>query len=127
MEATMSQDKTLRDRIDAIEEGYEFLLAYAAQGRQTDQGSGQDVRTYLTRMDEAMEGLGEVCKKLAGQEDSAVFLDAVSNDAHIAQGLVRLILAQQDISSQLVDNLNANVHLRTLLTDMFIIDDVMGA
>jgi len=26
----------LKERIEAIETGYEFMLAYAAQGRQTD-------------------------------------------------------------------------------------------
>ena len=35
----MSSDD-LRQRIEAIETGYEFMLAYAAQGRQTDQGGG---------------------------------------------------------------------------------------
>jgi len=32
--------------------------------------------------------------------------------------VLRLVLAQKSISSQLVDNLNASIHLRTLLTDI---------
>src|SRR5690606_6003892 len=31
----------LARRIDVIESGYEFLLAYAAQGRESDRGAGQ--------------------------------------------------------------------------------------
>jgi hypothetical protein len=38
----------LARRIEVIESGYEFLLAYAAQGRQDDAGS--EVRRTLTEM-----------------------------------------------------------------------------
>ena len=31
----------------------------------------------------------------------------------------------KSISSQLVDNLNASIHLRTLLTDIFLIDETL--
>ena len=63
----MSQDSTtgkpgprvdLEQRIEAVESGYEFLLAYAAQGRDTDKGAaaGRNVRDYLERMAAALEG-----------------------------------------------------------------------
>ena len=42
-----------------------------------------------------------------------------------AQAAVHLVLAQPAISSQLVDNLNASIHLRALLTDLFLIDEVL--
>ena len=38
-----------------------------------------------------------------------------------------MVLAQPSISSQLVDNLNASIHLRALLTDLFLIDEVLKA
>ena len=38
---------------------------------------------------------------------------------------VELVLAQPAISSQLIDNLNANIHLRALLTDLFLIDEIL--
>jgi hypothetical protein len=37
------------------------------------------------------------------------------------------VLEQVSISSQLVDNLNASIHLRALLTDLFLIDEVLKA
>ena len=40
---------------------------------------------------------------------------------------IQLVLAQPSISSQLVDNLNASIHLRALLTDLFLIDEVLKA
>ena len=48
-----------------------------------------------------------------------------SGYASDAQASVQLALAQPSISSQLVDNLNASIHLRALLTDLFLIDEVL--
>ena len=48
----------------------------------------------------------------------------IDRDARDAQAAVQLVLAQPSISSQLVDNLNASIHLRALLTDLFLIDEV---
>ena len=42
-----------------------------------------------------------------------------------ARAAVTLVLAQSSISSQLVDNLNASIHLRTVLTDLFLLDEVL--
>jgi hypothetical protein len=118
-------------RVDAIEAGYEFLLAYAAQGRHTDRGASpeRNVRTFLQNIEVALDGLGRVASACIDQrnpalgEASAAFLAAVEGDAAKAQGAIRLVLAQEDISSQLVDNLNASIHLRALLTDVFIVDE----
>src|SRR5882672_9139275 len=115
----------LEQRIEAIESGYEFMLAYAAQGRDTDKGAaaGRNVRDYLARMSTALDGLGDVVVACAASVDSdlataaAAFFAAVDADARVANGAVRLALARPDISSQLVDNLNASIHLRALLTD----------
>ena len=38
---------------------------------------------------------------------------------------VQLVLAQQNITSQMVDNLNGMIHLRALLTDVFLIDEML--
>ncbi|HET7132974.1 MAG TPA: hypothetical protein VFJ95_12035 [Gammaproteobacteria bacterium] len=123
----------LAQRIEAIESGYEFMLAYAAQGRETDKGagSGRNVREYLERMAAALEGLGAVVTACASSidvalaETSAAFFAAVDADARVAQAAVRLVLARADISSQLVDNLNASIHLRALLTDLFVVDEAL--
>jgi hypothetical protein len=37
------------------------------------------------------------------------------------------VLARPDIGSQLVDNLNASMHLRALLTDLFLIDEAISS
>jgi len=35
------------------------------------------------------------------------------------------VLAQSAIGSQLIDNLNASIHVRALLTDLFLLDEVL--
>jgi hypothetical protein len=120
-------------RTDAIETGYEFLLAYAAQGRHTDRGAApeRNVRNYLQNMETALEGFSAAAAACAAQRDAALpkscaaFFTAVERDALTAQSVIRLVLAQDDISSQIVDNLNASIHLRALLTDVFIIDEAL--
>ena len=51
----MSEQSKLRASIDAIEAGYEFMLAYAAQGRDfeyTGGGAGPSIRMYLSGLKE---------------------------------------------------------------------------
>ena len=115
----------LSSRIETIERGYEYLLAYAAQGRQEEQGS--EVRDRLGDMSKALHGLGELFAKVAiasGAIPATVgpFLDAVKQDAAKARGAIGLVLGRPAISSLLVDNLNASIHLRALLTDCFLFE-----
>jgi len=125
---------TLKERIEAIEAGYEFMLAYAAQGRSTDQGGGgvgANLRELLHNMDTALDGLGKETLAATERQDpelvetSHAFFDAIHEDARRAQGVIRLVLGQEDISSQLIDNVNASIHLRALLTDLFVIDEAL--
>ena len=119
-------------RCDTIEGAYEFFLAYASQGLPSDQGSerGREVRDYLRRCDAALSGIGELIIHVAERAglDPApyrAFVDVLERDARDASAAIRLVLAQPAIGSQLVDNLNASIHLRALLTDLFLIDEVL--
>lgn len=132
-DATAGARAELARRIEAIERGYEFLLAYAAQGRTTDDGPGpgQRLREHLGSMEQAIDGLAAIvtaCARERGAEledAAAAFLRAVEEDAHKSRSSIRLVLAQPHIGSQLVDNLNASIHLRALLTDLFLIDEAL--
>jgi hypothetical protein len=123
----------LNARIDIIEEAYEYFLAYASQGLPSDQGSdsGRQARHYLERCDTALTGLGEFLNSSIdrlGVESSApyrAFNAVINSDAGHAQAAIQLVLAQPSISSQTVDNLNASIHLRALLTDLFLIDEIL--
>jgi hypothetical protein len=120
----------LKSRCDAIESAYEFLLAYAAQGLAGDQTNSQ-VRESLHKCDQALADLSGFLNRFVMQlkvESTApytAFMAVLDRDARDAQAAVQLVLAQPSISSQLVDNLNASIHLRALLTDLFLIDEVL--
>jgi hypothetical protein len=123
----------LKDRCAKIEECYEFMLAYAAQGLQIEPGggSGSQLRTLLTQCDEALNDLGDVfteivrSEQLRPAEKYDAFISVLNRDARDARAAVGLVLAQPSISSQLIDNLNASIHLRALLTDLFLLDEIV--
>jgi hypothetical protein len=120
-------------RCNAIEEAYEFMLAYAAQGLPNQEGSvsGSQIRGFLRKCDTALTGLAEtltLCVQRLGIRSPApydAFISVVARDVESAQAAVQLVLAQPSIGSQLVDNLNASMHLRAVLTDLFLLDEVL--
>ena len=132
----MSQAETVAElgsRINIIEEAYEFMLAYASQGLSSDQDNdpGRQVREYLKKCDAALSGLPGVITRYVEQRELKpaapydAFIAVIEHDARNSQAAIQLVLAQPGISSQLVDNLNASIHLRALLTDLFLIDEVL--
>ena len=125
-------DQQLARRIDTIEEAYEFFLAYASQGHPSDHPSarGDQIRQYLSRCDGALTGLGESVLSLvehAGLPPAPylAFVGVIDRDGRDASAAIQLVLSLAAIGSQVVDNLNASIHLRALLTDLFLIDEVL--
>ena len=121
------------DRCEAVEECYEFLLAYAAQGLPSDQGSksGGQLRDFLHHAVEALMGLPEACAIAVKQEclepasKYLAFIAVLDRDSRDSLAAIELVLAQPAISSQLIDNLNASIHLRALLTDLFLLGEIL--
>ena len=119
----------LAAHIDTIEAAYEFMLAYAAQGREGD-GPGAEITQYLENLYGALAAISEVAaREFEGDTDPDVrgraFVDVLAEDANKAQAAIGLVVAQSRISSQLIDNLNGSIHLRALLTDLFLLDEVV--
>jgi len=123
----MSGDATSLDlagAIDVIEETYEYMLAYAAQGKVNDTDtSSSGIRAYLERSQQALDMIAVA--KLSDPAGTK-FLDVMRQDAARAGAAIGLVLSRDAISSQLIDNLNASVHLRTLLTDIFLLDEALA-
>ena len=79
----------MEERINAIEECYEYMLAYAAQGLPSDKGSGSagQVREFLNRAVNALNSLAENCSTTVRDEgvDQAekyqAFFDVLDRDA----------------------------------------------
>ena len=124
---------SLADRTNANEECYEFMLAYAAQGLPGDQGSasGGQLREFLRRAVEALSGLADAFRAAVKQdslepaESYQAFLAVLDRDSTDSLAAIQLVEAQPSLSSQLIDNLNASIHLRALLTDLFLIDEIL--
>ena len=123
----------IQERCDTIEACYEFTLSYAAQGLPTDEGSpsGKQLRDHLTRAVAALSGIEDSCAEAVKQEQLApaekyqAFFAVLARDARSTLVAIELVLAQPAISSQLIDNLNASMHLRALLTDLFLIAEIL--
>ena len=131
MSETSSSD--LKDRIDTIEEAYEYMLAYAAQGleRENESDSG-GIRGFLSNAAKALEDIHQVAQEraaaLASDADQwNAYLEILKTDAATAQILINFALMQPGLGSELIDNLNATSHVRALLTDVFLLDSALDA
>lgn len=120
----------IEERCDAIEECYEFMLAYAGKGLPSDEG-GQ-LRDHLRRAAKALNGLGKSIVNIVEHHQLEplakyqAFIAVIERDARDSLAAIDLVLAQSKISSQLIDNLNASIHLRALLTDIFLMDEILS-
>jgi hypothetical protein len=126
-EQAPASSPSLAERIEVVEQAYELMLAYAAQGRQNDTDDSSSIRRFLQRADAALDGLG-ACMRESVAERADVYADFIAvleQDAQRTRAALRLVLAQKALSSQLIDNLNASIHIRALLTDIFLIDETL--
>ena len=124
-------EQDLRQRIDTIERAYEYFLAYAAQGLTTTSAVDKDgeARRHLERGVASLDGLTalfrEVVAERADRDAFEAFFEALERDATATRAAFSIVLAQRSISSQLVDNLNASLQVRALLTDLFLLDEAL--
>jgi len=112
----------IEEDIEAIESGYEFLLAFAAQGRpaQNETGPGPHARPTIEGITAAMNNIATALSD--SKED---FEQVIANDCRNAGAALAFILAQEKIGSEIVDNLNASIHLRAVLTDLFLYSEAL--
>ncbi len=110
--------RPLQEHIETIEAGYEFLLAYAAQGRSEEDRNlpGPYPSDTLQAMQTALAGL-----KSALDPNADPFHAVLHDDIDKARALIGFVLNAPPLSSEAVDNLNVSIHLRTVLTDVFVL------
>ena len=117
-----------RGHIERIEEAYEFMLAYAAQGR-TDEGDGPDgahIRTFLAQFEAGVAAIAGELDTLPGATgEAAAFLDALRADSAIVTSVIRAMLARGQITSEVVDNANGLISVRSYLTGLFFLDKAL--
>ena len=121
----MSQSATeaLQAHVDVVEETYEFCLAYAAKGVNVQMAVSND-RLVRERLEKMEATLAE--ERGSGNGDRyQAFIEVMRRDSAAGLAAVQLVLAQPGITSQMVDNLNGMIHLRALLTDVFLLDEIL--
>ncbi|MBN4053575.1 hypothetical protein JYT97_01665 [Haliea sp. AH-315-K21] len=133
-----SSETLLQSSIEKIESAYEYMLAYAAQGRKDEPsaGAGKDglsIRGFLEALvwgiKNITEGFDESAQAVdlnsSAKEKVENFKAILTRDANSALAVVEMVLSVPSLSSQVIDNLNASTHVRSLLTDIFVIDEVL--
>ena len=121
----MSEAKNTREEIERIEEAYEYMLAYAAQGR-ADEGAGPDgahIRTFLKQFHESLTHIQKIYgNKGKGKDDLKGFTSAMNQDAETVASVIKILLNQKNISSEMIDNANGLIFVRSYLTSLFFLD-----
>jgi len=117
----------MRDAIDAVEESYEFMLAYAAQGRRheaQDEGTSK-IRDYLNRFAVALDAMASAAPPVLAGKAAKPFCERFLADMAVMRSVIALLLDKPSISSDMVDNTNGLIAVRAFLTDLFFIDQAL--
>jgi hypothetical protein len=128
MNDEIAQAAALRNAFDIVEEAYEFMLAYAAQGRKRETeeaGQQSQIRNYLKRFDRALGEIEAAIGEGLGGDEGAAFTERFRGDLAATRSILRLLLSRSSISSDMIDNSNGLIALRAFLTDVFFIDQAV--
>lgn len=128
MTLVMEQAAAMRAAFDIIEESYEFMLAYAAQGRRTEQAEGggeSRIRTHLRRMEAALGDCEAAIGAGLGGPEGAAFTARFRDNLATVRSVIALLQARPSVSSEMVDNTNGLIAIRAFLSDVFFIDQVV--
>ena len=121
----MSEPGEIRQQIEIVEESYEYMLAYAAQGR-ADEGAGPDgaqIRTFLNQYSSAIESIaGSLDGLVDSNPQAAAYFDGLKRESAVMDSVVKILLARDNISSEVVDNANGLIAVRAYLTSLFFMD-----
>ncbi len=117
----------MRNAIDVVEEAYEFMLAYAAQGRkrEAEEEGVSKIRQYLNRLAGALDEMGDAAPGLFTSDASQPFQYRFLDDIAVTRSVVALLLEKPSITSDMIDNTNGLIAVRAFLTDLFFIDQTV--
>ena len=67
--------------------------------------------------------MGNIATAFSDSSDD--FEQVIANDCRHAGAALAFMLKQEKIGSEIVDNLNASIHLRAVLTDLFLYSEAL--
>ncbi len=124
--------------VDKMQAACDYLLAYAAQAHDSE-ASGEEgdlpVRHFLADLEFALLHVTAASRMHMATLQADVealqalesFSDQLEDDAACALKVLRIVSTAPLISSRLVNNLNASVHLRSVLADLLVVDETIQA
>ena len=120
------EEQQLRNSIDRIEDAYEFMIAYAAQGRrlETNDDGPSKIRAAISAFLISIQEI-EATGLTKINEDAKAFEQRFIDDMLVVKNGLQLLEAKTSISSDMVDNTNALLSMRSFLTSIFFIDQVL--
>ncbi|MEK9947165.1 MAG: hypothetical protein VW999_14405 [Alphaproteobacteria bacterium] len=124
----IKQAVALRVAFDQIEEAYEYMLSYAAQGRreEVDEGGGEShIRQYIRKFLAAALQISDSFMERTAEKSQAEFIKSFCADAGVVASIMSLLLSEESISSHKIDNVNGMIKIRSYLSDIFFIDQIM--
>jgi len=125
MSNELAQAAAIREAFDQIEESYEFMVAYAQQGRtqEVEEGGGESqIRRFLKRFVAAMDDIAKAAEPGLGGKDGAAFTQRFNSDLATMRSVIAVLLANPNISSFMIDNTLGLMAIRAFMSDMFFID-----
>lgn len=121
----MSETGNIRQNIETVEEAYEYMLAYAAQGR-AEEGAGADgaqIRTFLRQYSVAVDAIIEALDSIVeSNAEAGIFVKNFRSESETMASVLNIMLARDNISSEVVDNANGLISVRAYLTSLFFMD-----
>jgi len=122
----------LGGHIEAAEEAYEYLIAYAGRGldRAQPPGSSYEVRDYLEQLDAALEAGHAAATAvpdehdLDGEAHYRAALERMAEEVEEARTIVQLIAAQDVITSAQVDDMNGMSVFQSVMMKFFFLDEL---
>lgn len=118
----------LRSAIDDVEEAYEFMLAYAAQGRQTeaDTSGESQIRGFLERFRAGLDIFSDHAEVLLPDSgNTSAYSAHFTRDTETMKSILDMLIARSNITSDMIDNTNGMIAVRSFLTNMFFVDQVL--
>ena len=81
------------------------------------EGPGRKARDVISELDSALQNI------LGSLDEELAFSSVIEEDIIKTRKALALVATQAHISSELIDNLNASMHLRAVLTDLFLLSE----
>jgi hypothetical protein len=122
----MNLASKFRNSLETIEESYEFLLTYGAQGRKhetNDQGSSK-IRESLKLFNTSLSDIQKIDLTLF-EENISDFNQSFLSDLSVVKSIINTILDKEIITSDMIDHTNGLIVMRSLMTSLFFIDQVI--